>query len=66
MSEGNFISWDDMLHKKYTKEQMLSFAEHCMTQLLTEYPNGEDDMGEMSMENVIRISKVLKKYKTNE
>lgn len=41
----NFIPWDRMLNKQYTKEQMLSFAEHCMTRLVTQYD--ETGMGEI-------------------
>ena len=58
----SFIPWDNMLNKKYTKEQMLSFAEHCMTKLVTKYPNGKDEMGEISSEDLSRIREVLNEY----
>ena len=48
-----------MSKKLYTKEQMKLYAEHCMVKLLTKYPNGEDDMGELSSYDLHRIKQVL-------
>tara|TARA_Y100000592_G_scaffold25055_1_gene39365 strand:+ start:551 stop:847 length:297 start_codon:yes stop_codon:yes gene_type:complete len=45
--------------KLYTVKQMKSYAEHSMVKLLTKYPNGEDDMGEISILDLHRIKKVL-------
>ena len=45
--------------KLYTKKQMKSYAEHCMVKLLTKYPNGKDDMGEITILDLHRIHKVL-------
>tara|TARA_Y100000592_G_scaffold23178_1_gene35916 strand:+ start:504 stop:707 length:204 start_codon:yes stop_codon:yes gene_type:complete len=45
--------------KLYTKKQMKSYAEHCMVKLLTKYPNGKDDMGEITTLDLHRIHKVL-------
>ena len=44
---------------QYTKKQMKSYAEHCMVKLLTTYPNGEDDMGEISSYDLHRIKQIL-------
>ena len=46
-----------------TKKQMKSYAEHCMMKLLTTYPNGEDDMGEISSYDLHRIQQILKQNK---
>ena len=43
----------------YTVKQIKSYAEHCMVKLLTKYPNGEDDMGEISSSDLHRIKKIL-------
>lgn len=43
---------------QYTKKQMKSYAEHCMVKLLTTYPNGEDDMGEISSYDLHRIKQI--------
>lgn len=45
--------------KIYTEKQMKLYAERCMRKLLTKYPNGEDDMGEISKYDVYRIKRVL-------
>tara|TARA_B100001059_G_C17358089_1_gene343742 strand:- start:199 stop:405 length:207 start_codon:yes stop_codon:yes gene_type:complete len=55
--ESNISINDDM--KLYTKKQMKSYAEHCMVKLLTKYPNGKDDMGEITILDLHRIHKVL-------
>ena len=49
--------------KLYTKKQMKFYAEHCMRKLLTKYPNGEDDMGEISSYDEHRINRVLNQNK---
>lgn len=41
------------------EEKEKTFAEHCMVKLLTKYPNGENNMGEISAYDVRRIKKVL-------
>ena len=46
-----------------SKEQMMSFAKHCMMDLLTTYPNGKDSMGEISSYDLRRIEKVIQKFK---
>ena len=46
-----------------SKEQMMSFAKHCMMDLLTTYPNGKDSMGEISSYDLRRIDKVIQKFK---
>ena len=53
------------MSKLYTKEQMKSYAEHCMLKLLTKYPNGEDDMGEISPYDLYRIHKILNQNKND-
>ena len=47
------------MSKLYTKKEMKSYAERCMMDLLTKYPNGEDDMGEISSYDLYRIHKIL-------
>jgi len=49
--------------KLYTKKQMKLYAEHCMIKLLTIYPNGEDDMGEITPYDLHRIKQVLNQNK---
>lgn len=49
--------------KLYTEKQMKLYAEHYMRKLLTKYPNGEDDMGEISSYDVYRIKRVLNQNK---
>ena len=46
--------------KLYTREQMLSFTEHCMVKLLTQYD--ETGMGEIKGEDLSRIWKILNEY----
>jgi hypothetical protein len=46
----------------FTKKQMKSYAEHCMVKLLMKYPNGEDDMGEISGDDLSRIQQVLGRF----
>lgn len=53
----NFTPWDRSI------EQMVSFAKHCMMDLLTTYPNGKDSMGEISSYDLRRIDEVIKKFK---
>jgi hypothetical protein len=60
-NKGNFTPIDQILIKEYTREQLLSFAQHCMTKLLSTY--GETGVGEISPENSRRIDEVLKEYK---
>lgn len=57
--ESNITNSDDM--KLYTVKQMKSYAEHCMVKLLTKYPNGKDNMGEITVLDLHRIKKVLNK-----
>jgi len=45
---------------------MKLYAEHCMVKLLTKYPNGEDDMGELSSYDLHRIKQVLNQNKEDE
>lgn len=45
--------------KLYTKKQMKLYAEHCMVKLVTKYPNGEDDMGELDPLDLRRIKQIL-------
>jgi hypothetical protein len=60
-NRGNFTPMNQILIKEYTREQLLSFAQHCMTKLLTTYD--ETGGGEISAENLRRIDEVLKEYK---
>ena len=46
--------------KLYTREQMLSFTEHCMVKLLTQYD--ETGMGEIKGEDLSRIWEILNEY----
>jgi hypothetical protein len=54
-NKGNFIHMNQILIKE------LSFAQHCMTKLLTTYD--ETGVGVISPENSRRIDEVLKEYK---
>ena len=47
--------------KKFTYEEMLQFAKHLMTNLLTENRE-ENGIGEISGENLTRIEKELNKF----
>lgn len=47
--------------RKYTKKEMLSFAEHLMAKLLS--TNSAEDVTEISSEDLKRIEKILNKYR---
>ena len=49
--------------KLYTKKQMKLYAEKCMLALVTKYPNGKDDMGEITPYDLHRIKQVLNQNK---
>ena len=53
----------EIQYTKKQKKQMKSYAEHCMMKLLTTYPNGEDDMGEISSYDLYRIKQILNQNK---
>jgi len=50
--------------KKHSNKEMTEFAKHCMMELVTQYPNGKDNMGEVSSYDLFRIETILKGYKT--
>ena len=52
---------DNKEEKKFTKQQMLSFAETCMLKLLSTKPDGSD-YSEISSLDVRRIKKVLNDF----
>ena len=56
---------DNKEEKKITKQQMLSFAERCMLNLLSTKPDGSD-YSEISSLNVRRIKKVLNDFKKHD
>ena len=47
------------MSKLYTKKQMKLYAEKCMMDLVRKYPNGKDDMGEISSYDLYRIKQIL-------
>ena len=51
------------MSKLYTKEQMKLYAERCMMDLVTKYPNGKDDIGEISSYDLYRIKQILNQMK---
>jgi len=53
----------DTEEKTYSKKQMRSYALYCMTRLLTKYPYGKDEMGEISSVDIDRINDVLNNNK---
>ena len=52
--------------KLYIKKQMKLYAERCMMDLVTKYPNGEDDMGEISSYDLYRIKQILNQNKNEQ
>ncbi len=50
--------------KKYTKQQMLAFAEGCMLDLLS--TKKDTDLPEISSYDIVRIKQTLKKYTSEE
>ena len=52
---------DNKEEKKFTKQQMLSFAERCMLNLLSTKPDGSD-YSDISSLDVRRIKKVLNDF----
>jgi hypothetical protein len=51
--------------KKFTKTDMLKFAQHLMTNLLTKNRD-ENGIGEISGEDLTRIQKELNKFRKDE
>lgn len=51
--------------KKYTRKDLENFAVHCMTKLCTKYPNGEEDMGEITSLELDKIYKIIREMKLN-
>ena len=49
--------------KLYTKKQMKLYAERCMLDLVKKYPNGKDEMGEISSYDLYRIKQILNQNK---
>ena len=52
--------------KLYAKNEMKLYAERCMMDLVTKYPNGDDDVGEISSYDLYRIKQILNQTEDDE